>query len=70
MSALAGLRTSEDPGLDMRRLALTGTVTALRPRARRWLRLWSIFGPLGWMVFSAGMLAGTAIVVLQSGVTP
>lgn len=68
MSALDGLRASEDPGLG--RLALTGAVTALRPRARRWLRLWSLFGPLGWMVFSAGMIAGTAIVVLQSGVTP
>lgn len=58
-----GLRASEDPGIDVRRLAASGTVTQARRRARRWVRLWSMFGPLGWMTLSAGMLTGAALVV-------
>lgn len=64
MSALDGLRASDDPGLNVRRLAASGTVTQVRYRARRWLRLWSLYGPLLPLVLAAGMLAGVTLRVL------
>lgn len=61
MSALDGLRTSEDPGLDVRRLAANGAVTPPRKRVRRWARPLSLYGPALPLAFAAGMLAGVTL---------